>query len=50
MNKLIYLPRSFSNKTAVSALAGVLSFRSVTSSMPTINPLPLTSPITKQQY
>ena len=43
-------PLSFSNNTAVSAFTGVLFFRSVTSSTPSINPLPLTSPITDTLY
>jgi hypothetical protein len=43
---IIVSPLSFSNKTAVSAFAGVLLFWSVTNSTPTIKPLPLTSPMT----
>lgn len=45
-NQKMMVPLSFSNNTAVSAFAGVLSFRLVTSSTPTINPLPRTSPMT----
>lgn len=45
-NQRIAVPLSFSNNTAVSVFAGVFPFRSVTSSTPTINPLPRTSPMT----
>lgn len=47
---IIVSPLSFSNKTAVSAFAGVLFFWSVTSSTPSISPLPLTSPMTEKLY
>lgn len=46
----LFVPLSFSNKTAVSALAGVFLFLSVTSSTPTMRPLPLTSPMTETRF
>lgn len=45
-----FLPLNLSCKAVVSAFAGGFYFLSVTNSIPTIKPLPLTSPMTGQIY